>query len=162
MLTLEEMLLRLGFAVLMGAVIGLERELVGKEAGIRTNILVAAGASLFTIIGLTLPYLISFSPEHLEEVIARNSGFLVIIANVVVGIGFLGAGIIIKHGIHVRGLTTAAVVWFTAAIGIVSGLGLYAFAVIAAVSLALILVFLRKINLFKLTRHEEHEHQNLE
>lgn len=147
MLSFEEMLLRLGFAVLLGAIIGLERELVGKEAGIRTNILVAAGAALFTIIGLTLAH---------SDAAGR------VIANIVVGIGFLGAGIIIKHGVHVRGLTTAGVVWFTAAIGTLSGLGFYLFAGVAAVAMTLILVFLRKINLFEMTGHEEHEHQNLE
>jgi putative Mg2+ transporter-C (MgtC) family protein len=162
MLTLEEMLLRLGVAVVLGAIIGLERDIAGKEAGLRTDILVAAGASIFTIIGITLPYLISLSPEHLEEVIARNSGFLSLVANIVIGIGFLGAGIIIKHGAHVRGLTTAAVVWFVAAVGILSGLGLFLFAAIASFGLVLILVLLRKINFFRMVGRGEHDHQRLE
>jgi putative Mg2+ transporter-C (MgtC) family protein len=132
MLTLEQMILRLLIAIILGAVVGLERELAGKEAGLRTNILVAAGASIFTVIGLTLPYLVSLSPTHLEEVIARNSGFFGLIANIVVGIGFLGAGIIVKHDVHVRGLTTAAAVWFVAAVGI-----------------AFILFLLRKVNFSK-------------
>lgn len=158
MLTLEEMLLRLGVAIVLGAIIGLEREIAGKEAGLRTNILVAAGAAIFTIIGITLPYLVSLSAEHLEEVIARNSGFLVLIANIVIGIGFLGAGIIIKHGAHVRGLTTAAVVWFVAAIGILSGLGLFPFAVISSLGLTFILFLLRKIDFFRMVGHEGHDH----
>lgn len=162
MFTLEEMLLRVAVAVVLGAIIGLEREIAGKEAGLRTNMLVAAGASVFTIAGLTLPYLVSVSPEHLEEVIARNSGFLGLIANIVVGVGFLGAGIIIKHGTHVRGLTTAAVVWFVAAIGVLSGLGLFVFAAIVSVSIALILISLKKIDLFKIVGREGHIHDHLE
>ncbi len=162
MLPLEEMLLRIGVAIVLGFIIGLERELVGKEAGARTNILVASGACIFTLIALSLPYLVSQSPAHLEEVIARNSGFLAVIANIIVGIGFLGAGIIIKHNEHVRGLTTAALVWFTASIGILVGLGLYVLAIITSLSIVLILIFLRKIDLFRLTHHEVHEHQKLD
>jgi len=149
MLTLEDMLLRLGAAIILGAVIGLERELAGKEAGIRTDIMVSAGAAIFGIVGMTLPYLIS-TPENLDLVIAHNSGFLGAIANVVVGVGFLGAGIIVKQGIHVRGLTTAATVWFAAAIGVLCGIGLWEFAGITALGLTVLLVVLKKINLYKL------------
>lgn len=144
------MLLRLGAAILLGAVIGLEREIAGKEAGIRTDIMVAAGAAIFGIVGMTLPYLISLSPEHLEQVISHNSGFLGAIANVVVGVGFLGAGIIVKQGIHVRGLTTAATVWFAAAVGVLCGIGLWEFAGITTVGLTLLLVILKKMNLYKI------------
>ncbi len=149
MLTLEQMVLRLAIAVLLGAVIGLERELVGKEAGIRTNILVAAGAAIFTMVGLNLPYIVSLSETNLLDVISRNSGFLTMIANVVVGIGFLGAGIIFKEEHRARGLTTAAAVWFTAAIGILAGVGLTAFAAYAGIGLALLLFLLRNFSLIK-------------
>ncbi|MDP1706337.1 MAG: MgtC/SapB family protein [bacterium] len=152
MLTLEEMILRLIAAVVLGAIVGLERELVGKEAGIRTNILVAAGAAIFTMVGLNLPYLISLSETHLLEVIARNSGFLSIIANIVVGIGFLGAGIIFKEEHRARGLTTAAAVWFTAALGILAGVGLTVFAACAGIGLSVILFLLRN---FSIIRREE-------
>jgi putative Mg2+ transporter-C (MgtC) family protein len=147
MLTLEEMLLRLGLAIVLGLVIGLEREIAGKEAGLRTDMMVAAGSAIFTLAGLALPYIIAVSPENLPEVMARNSGFLTIIANIVVGIGFLGAGIIVKHGMHVRGLTTAATVWFAAAIGVLCGIGLTAFAVISAVGVTIILEVLRRTNI---------------
>lgn len=146
MLTLEEMLLRLGLAVLLGLVIGLERELAGKEAGLRTDMMVAAGSAIFSIIGISLPYLVAVSPENLPEVIARNSGFLTVIANIVVGVGFLGAGIIVKHGMHVRGLTTAATVWFVSAIGILSGIGLINFAIISTIGITVILEILRRSN----------------
>lgn len=147
MLTLSDMLLRLAVAVVLGAIVGLGREVAGKEAGVRTDIIVAAGAALFTIAALALPYLIANSPEHLEEIIARNSGFLSLIGNVVVGIGFLGAGIIVKQGVHVRSVTTAATVWFVAALGVLSGLGLLLFAGIVGVALTVLLAILGKIDL---------------
>lgn len=146
MLTLEEMLLRLGLAIILGLIVGLEREWAGKEAGIRTDMMVAAGSAIFTIVGISLPYIIAVSPENLPEVIARNSGFLTVIANIVVGVGFLGAGIIVKHGVHVRGLTTAATVWFVSAIGILCGVGLINFAIISAVGITIILEILRRSN----------------
>lgn len=147
MLSLQEMLFRLAVAVVLGALIGLEREFIGKEAGFRTDIMVAAGAAIFSIVGITLPYLIAVSAANLPEVIARNSGFLTLIGNVVVGIGFLGAGIIVKQGTHVRGLTTAATVWFAASIGVLCGVGLITFAVIAAVGLTLLLSVLRHVHI---------------
>lgn len=149
MLTLEQMLLRLAVAAVLGAVIGLERELVGKEAGVRTNMLVAGGAAIFSIIGLSLPYLISISEENLGEVIARNSGFLALIANIVVGVGFLGAGIIFRDEHRVHGLTTAAAVWFAAAIGILAGVGLAVFAACATVGISAVLLLLKNFSLIK-------------
>jgi putative Mg2+ transporter-C (MgtC) family protein len=144
-LTFGQMIVRLSVAVLLGAVLGAERELVGKDAGIRTDIMVAAGAAVFSIAAVSLPYIISLDPQHLRDVLARNSGFLGLVANVVVGIGFLGAGIIVKQGPHVRGLTTAATVWFVAAIGVLCGIGLIKFAVTVAVGLTLLLLVLRKV-----------------
>lgn len=161
MLTLEEMLTRLLVAVLLGALIGFERESVGKEAGIRTDIMVATGAAIFSIVGLALPHLIATSPAHLNEVLARNSGFLSAIANVVVGIGFLGAGIIIHQGLHVRGLTTAATVWFTASIGVLAGIGLTSFAIIATVVMTSLLWMLRRFDIYQFfkkgARNQERE-----
>lgn len=145
--------MRLGIAALLGALIGFEREMVGKEAGVRTDIMVASGAAIFSLIGLTLPYLVATS--NLDQVISNNSGSLNVIANIVVGIGFLGAGIIIQQGIHVRGLTTAASVWFVAAIGVLCGIGLTSFAAIATVSLLIILIILRKINVYELLEKKE-------
>ena len=152
MLTLGTMLIRLVIAVALGAVIGFERELVGKEAGIRTDILVSAGAAIFTMIGLLLPYIVAYpgaGSEHLLNIIEVSRGFSVI-AGIVTGIGFLGAGLILKRGDHISGVTTAASIWFVAAVGILSGLGLFEFAAIASVGLVLILFVLRKINLYSL------------
>ncbi|MCL4530201.1 MAG: MgtC/SapB family protein, partial [Chloroflexi bacterium] len=138
---------RLLVALALGAVLGIERELVGKEAGVRTEMLVAGGAAIFTMIGLVLPYIVSADTGNLADVMARNSGFLGVIANVVVGIGFLGAGLIIKTNDHPRGITTAALVWMTAAIGILAGLGLSLFAFTATLLIALLLYFFRKMNI---------------
>jgi putative Mg2+ transporter-C (MgtC) family protein len=144
-LSLGQMVWRLAVAVVLGAIVGAERELVGKDAGVRTDIMVAAGAAVFTMAGLSLPYVISLDQAHLRDVLARNSGFLTVVANVVVGVGFLGAGIIVKRGVHVLGLTTAATVWFVAAIGVLCGMGLLAFGATAAIGLSLLLFVVRKI-----------------
>ncbi len=142
------MFLRFGIALVLGALLGLERELVGKEsAGIRTTMLVTSGAAIFTMIALTLPYIVSAQTNNLSDVIARNSGYLGMIANIVVGIGFLGAGLIIKTDNHPRGVTTAALIWTTAAIGTLVGVGLTQFAFTATVIIAILLYLLRKLNL---------------
>lgn len=142
------MLLRLLAAVVVGAIIGLERELIGKEAGVRTNLMVASGAAIFTMVGVTLPYIVAVG--NLADVVARNSGFLTVVANVVIGVGFLGAGIILHQGQKVRGLTTAATVWVVAALGVLCGVGLIEFAFVSAIGLALILFLTRKIGVKEL------------
>ena len=147
MLTLEEMLIRLGVAIVLGAIVGGEREVVGKEAGIRTDIVVSAGAALFAMASIMVPYLITPDEATALQVII-NSSSLHIISNVVVGVGFLGAGIIIHQGSRVHGLTTAASVWFVAAIGVLAGIGLITFAAISTVGLTALLVILRKIDLY--------------
>lgn len=141
------MLTRLIVAFALGAILGIERELAGKEAGVRTEMLVAGGAALFTMVALILPSLVAPDAAALPDVIARNSGFLAVIANIVVGIGFLGTGLIIKTGDRSHGLTTAALVWLTAAIGIFAGLGLTEFSVVATLLTAFILYILRKVNI---------------
>lgn len=151
------MVIRLAVALALGALIGLERELVGKEAGIRTTMLVSAGAAIFSMISIELPYIISVSPANLPDVIARNSGFLGVIANIVVGIGFLGAGIILKTEERVHSLTTAAVVWVAASIGILVGIGLMEFAVVSTIIISGLLYFLRKIRLYEHIRNGSSE-----
>lgn len=147
MLTFEQMFLRFAIALVLGALLGLERELVGKEsAGIRTTMLVTSGAAIFSMIALTLPYIVSAPTGNLSDVIARNSGFLTMIANIVVGIGFLGAGLIIKTDDRPHGVTTAALIWTAAAIGVLVGVGLTQFAFVAAIVLAVLLYLLRRLN----------------
>lgn len=149
MLTFEQMILHLLSALALGAFMGLEREAIGKEAGVRTSMLVAGGAAIFAMIGLNLPYLVATSAENLPEVVARNSGFLAVIANIVVGIGFLGAGVIIKTGEHVKGLTTAAALWSVAAVGTLAGIGLIKFALVAALLMSGALYLLTRVNILK-------------
>lgn len=145
MISLGQMLINLVLAMALGAFIGLEREMAGKEAGIRTSMLVSGGAAIFTIIALSLPYIITaHAPNTLDDVIARNSGFLTVIANIVIGIGFLGAGIIIKTKEHAHGLTTAADIWMASSIGVLVGLGLSTFAIAATAIVVLLLFILRK------------------
>jgi putative Mg2+ transporter-C (MgtC) family protein len=115
-----EALGRLALAGGLGAVIGIERELRDREAGIRTHLLVSMGSALFTIV----------SAYGFHEFLT-NGGSVVradptrIAAQIVTGIGFLGAGAIIREGLSVRGLTTAATLWVVAAIGMASGAGYY-------------------------------------
>lgn len=120
-------LLRLLMAALLGGVLGYERERQGKAAGLRTHMLVAMGAALFVLV-----------PQQAGMHVADMSR---VIQGIVTGVGFLGAGAIIKRGSEddVQGLTTAAGVWMTAAIGIACGLGREA---TAALSTLLALVVL--------------------
>jgi putative Mg2+ transporter-C (MgtC) family protein len=123
--------LRLLLAALLGAVIGLQREKAGKPAGLRTHILICMGSALFTIVSIY-----GFSGNADPSRIA---------AGIVTGIGFIGAGVIFRgmRGDKVMGITTAASIWVTAAIGIASGCGLYAIAVTAAVVTLLVLMIPR-------------------
>ncbi|MCJ7792096.1 MAG: MgtC/SapB family protein [Dehalococcoidia bacterium] len=115
-----EMTLRFLLAAGLGAGIGYQRERAGKAAGIRTHILVSSGAALFTLVSIY-----GFSGAVVD--ISR------VAAGVVVGIGFIGAGVILRgqREKEVAGLTTAATIWVTASIGLASGAGMYLISVIA-------------------------------
>jgi putative Mg2+ transporter-C (MgtC) family protein len=115
---LLELLMRIGTAFLLGAVIGFERQYRQRAAGLRTNTLVAVGAAVFVSLGDRLG-----GPSTAAHVTAY----------VVSGVGFLGAGAIMKDGASVSGLTTAATLWGTAAAGACAGAGMIAEAVVAAV-----------------------------
>jgi len=144
------MLLRLVVALILGGLLGVERELVKKEAGVRTEMLVAGGAAIFAMIGIMLPYITAASLAGaigaLPDSSTVNAG-LAVVANIVVGIGFLGAGLIIHDRDRAHGVTTAAIVWTTAAIGALAGIGLLQFATTAALIMALLLFILRKLNI---------------
>jgi len=125
-------------AVGLGAAVGLERALHGRPAGVRTHALVCAGA---TMIMLTARGLASVSPEgSLVARITVDPGRIA--AGIITGIGFLGAGSIIKSGDFVRGLTTAACLWFVAALGITIGEGFYLLSVVATVIALFVLIIL--------------------
>jgi putative Mg2+ transporter-C (MgtC) family protein len=148
MLSIQELLVRFVVALVLGGILGVERELVGKEAGVRTEMLVAGGASMFTMIGLLLPYIAATMSGATIDLAAQTSSFS-IIANIVVGIGFLGAGLIVKMNDHPHGVTTAALVWATAAIGVLAGIGMATFATFATVLIVILLFILRKMNISK-------------
>lgn len=121
-----EMIVKLAFAFVLGGLIGLEREGRGRPAGLRTNMLVCVGATMLTMVSL-----LAFS-SNIDSV-AR------IVAGILTGIGFLGAGTIINSHNQVHGLTTAATVWTVAGIGVVLGLGYYFIAIVGAVFILVIL-----------------------
>jgi putative Mg2+ transporter-C (MgtC) family protein len=109
-------------AAVLGGVIGLERELDEKAAGLRTHILVSVGSALFTLVG-------AYGFQDFPRGTVDPSR---IAAQIVTGIGFLGAGVIFRQGFTVRGLTTAASLWLVAAVGMAAGAGYWEGAVIAA------------------------------
>jgi putative Mg2+ transporter-C (MgtC) family protein len=123
-----EILLRVVLAAGLGGAIGFERELREREAGLRTHMLVSVGAALFTLVSAYAWTDWRFSTA--EGLVFDPTR---IAAQVVTGIGFLGAGAIIRQGLSVRGLTTAATLWVVAAIGMATGAGYYAAAVITTV-----------------------------
>jgi len=124
-----EALLRLLLATLAGGLIGLERELRGREAGFRTNILVCVGSCLTMVVSL------QFALRHWphEQGVNINIDPARIAYGIMTGIGFLGAGTIIQQGGSIRGLTTAAAMWCVAAIGLAVGFGMYYIAFLAVV-----------------------------
>jgi putative Mg2+ transporter-C (MgtC) family protein len=128
-----EFAVRLLIAAALGALIGIEREIHGHPAGIRTHMLVALGSGAFTVMSLT----------GFGQGIGTGNDATRIAAQIVSGIGFLGAGAILKDGAVIRGLTTAASLWAIAAVGMAAGAGEY---FLAAVAAAIILVSLWPIN----------------
>ena len=117
---LIHVVLRLGCAMLVGIVIGLEREYTHRPAGLRTHILVALGACVVSVLGEML--FLQYAQMGATPDPARLS------AQVITGVGFLGAGTIMKEGVNVKGLTTAASVWAVACLGIAAGFGFYSVA----------------------------------
>ena len=141
-------LLRLSAAAVLGGAIGMERELRERGAGLRTHLLVCVGSALFTLV----------SAYGFHEFLV-NGGAVVradptrIAAQVVSGIGFLGAGAIIRQGLSVRGLTTAATLWLVAAIGMAAGAGWYSAALIATAGALITLGPLRVVAYRLITRY---------
>lgn len=127
-----ELVERLLLSAFLGATLGLEREFRGKYAGLRTNILIAIGSTLFTVMSIDLSMGSGGDPARVA-------------AQIVTGIGFLGAGAIMRTGAGIRGLTTAATIWVNAAIGVAVGGGEYKLAIIATGVTLLVLVLLNPV-----------------
>ncbi len=132
-------ILKIFAATILGYVIGVERELHGKVVGTRTISLIAIGTSLYVLMSPTI-----FGGDNSR-----------IIAQVVSGIGFLGAGIIFKDGDTVKGLTTAATVWCAAAVGGLCGFGMFGEAILGTITIVTINIFFRH-RLTKLEKEDKH------
>ncbi|MBR0658254.1 MgtC/SapB family protein [Neoroseomonas oryzicola] len=126
----DDTALHLVIALLLGAAIGAERQYRQRSAGLRTNALVALGAAAFAAIGFTMPG--EASPSRMA-------------AQVVSGIGFLGAGAIMREGLNVKGLNTAATLWCSAAVGVACGAGLVAHAMLAAGLIVVVNIVIRPL-----------------
>lgn len=135
-----QVLMRLGLALILGGILGFERELSRRDAGMRTHMMVAVGAALFVVV----PLQAGFSQDNMSRVLQ----------GLVSGIGFLGAGAIIKLSAEreVRGLTTAASLWLSAGVGVAAGLGREATAIL---SVTIALAILSSARLFKGREQEE-------
>lgn len=133
----EQVAIRLGAALLAGGLLGLNRELHGKPAGFRTHALVSLGAAVATVVALRAPDgTLTVDPNAIGRVVQ----------GILTGVGFLGAGVILRDPAgHVTGLTTAATIWICAAMGIVSGLGYWHLLAVTLGLTAFALVFGRPL-----------------
>jgi len=134
---MEQILLKLGLAIGLGGAIGLEREFSQKPAGLRTNVLICLGSTMV----VALSRLVLTGPE------AGTGDAVRVAAGVLMGVGFIGGGAIIQARGHVHGLTTAAVIWVVAGLGIVIGAGYYAIALLYTAVVVLMLVLFRRIEI---------------
>ena len=150
----QEIALRLGSATLIGGVLGLNRELGGKPAGLRTNALVSLGSSLLVLAGIAISS--GANGAHQADVVSRA------MQGIITGIGFLGAGVILRDttGARVHGITTAATIWLTATLGVLCGAGVWSVAVLGVVLTLAILILGKPLEKFlhrrfpKLSDHE--------
>lgn len=129
----RELLFRLGLAIICGAIIGLEREIKDKPAGLRTNVLVSFGTALFILVTIQ-----TGAAQVNSDVLGRA------ITGIASGIGFVGGGTILRDS-RIRGLTSAAAIWVSAALGIAVGCGLWFLGLVGAIATWLILNVLKKV-----------------
>ena len=132
---------KLLIASLLGAIIGIERDIHGRAAGLRTNLLVSLGSAVFMILSESIA--LSYSSQFVDSIIRVDPSR--ISAQIITGIGFLGAGAILKHGLSVRGLTTAACLWISASIGMSVGAGYYGIGLLVTVISLFSLIVLNKL-----------------
>jgi putative Mg2+ transporter-C (MgtC) family protein len=142
-LDLQKIFTRLFLALVIGAIIGLERQIRHKPAGLRTHMLVSLASALFTLIPLSIP---SVNGGTLDA-----SALSRVIQGITAGVGFLGAGEILRQSsenssrLEIKGLTSAAAIWVSAALGIASGCGLWQLALIGAIMCFLVLYFVKLV-----------------
>lgn len=135
-----ELFARLTFAGFCGAIIGLERSIRRKDAGIKTHIILALGAALFMIVSQFGFAELSLTPEYSADA-SR------IASNIVTGVSFLCAGVIFVRGASVKGLTTATGIWTTAGIGMAAGAGMYGITLFATLLILVIQILLNKVSI---------------
>ncbi len=153
-LSLSEAILRLFLALLLGSVVGLEREVSQQSAGLRTHILVCLGATAFTIVSISdmSQGLSQLDPAlGVDYRIVRDPARIA--AQVVTGIGFIGGGAVLRHGASIRGLTTAASLWMMASIGMLTGIGQYYLAIVATLFSFLVLFTIGTLEHFVFQKH---------
>ena len=133
------LLVRILVAAALGGILGIERDIHGRQAGLRTHLLVSAGSALFFILSIYISTFDYDVPSEFTKVTDPGR----IAAQIVTGIGFLGAGVILKEGLTVVGLTTASCLWISAAIGMAAGAGFYFIAVGSTIFALFALTMLR-------------------
>jgi len=136
-------LLKLVLAALAGGLVGLEREKRGRPAGLRTNLLVSVGACTVMIISET--FFLKYGAYDAKSLLRLDPSRTA--AQIVTGIGFLGAGVILKEGANVRGLTTAATLWVVAGLGMAFGMGFFSLGAISTITVIMGLLLLKRLDL---------------
>lgn len=132
MIITEEIIIRILSALILGGIIGLERQYHDKPAGFATNTLICAGSAVFTLLSLTAAFHYGADPARIA-------------AQIVAGVGFLGAGSILRDGNKISGLTTAAGIWLVAAVGMACGYGEFVIAGTATIFVLILQLFIRKL-----------------
>ncbi len=140
----SDFMMRLGSALFLGGAIGFERQWRQKSAGLRTNTLVSLGAAAYILLSV-----------HINGVEGGDAGRIA--AQIVTGIGFLGAGVIMKDGLNIQGLNTAATIWCSAAVGCLAGMGMFLEALIVTVAIIATHLIMRPISdkLSKITSYKK-------
>ena len=144
----SDILVRIIFSIVLGSVIGLERELTNKSAGLRTQIMVCLGSCLFTILSIY-----GFSTAVTLYPLGDPSR---VAAQIITGIGFIGAGTVLRQGLTVTGLTTASTLWIVAAIGMACGCGQMSIATVTTILAVGILVLIRIFEVKLLPKNLKH------
>ncbi|GAA0071380.1 MgtC/SapB family protein [Clostridium sardiniense] len=155
-MSIEDIATRLLLAIVIGGVVGYDREFKNRPAGFRTHILVCIGATVTALIEVELGYSIMKGITETPELSGMLSVDLGrISAQVISGIGFLGAGTIIRNKGSVKGLTTAASIWAVACVGLAIGMGFYTISILSAIGIVIALVFLKTFQNKFITKLEE-------